>query len=631
MAEHQSQAPHTEQTESLAKRKRRIGEWTSLSPRIDSLIIDGSYVEFGDVMRSIGHTEPHPEAALGVSPAVDIPGANEGQDNGPIAKDFSPPEEVATTPRHTSERDALITGKLATASLVRTFSQLNDAGDYFTNEPEHFYPDGLARKAVVRLLARYLKVNPESLNERKSLGLNERKIPGKNLGMTPENLFEFKDGIESLGFRVKENGQATEVTVGDLLEIYSQLGEAVSEENAVGLGPVYTLPTSSEVAKKLLADFLSKELRSLHRGMKLESDLGMTGTSLSKFEDELENLGFERPNFDLSIESTVENLVETLTRQEDHLADLSATVIFPKTRTFYEGQREIRAARELSEVEILGDSPAVSWRQEFFKSLTRREPEGPLKFELQLGIPVITVQTREDFQALRPIAKRQMPEDISAYSFVVTRKNRLNPEGETQNFPMIVRTPEVTDEITLQHARAQLAYARLIDPESFTPVLISESPKTLKEDVSMKVKKYLLAILATHTEPVNWFQKDSVEREQIFPADQKDIFGRDRPLYLGGWLTKAEKALGRGVKQEIYEQVVAEMERDVAVICRLVKVRPTLEFQNFVGNYLSLFEDWEKAEGMFQNWEKRNVFRDLFRHASGHSREIFREKQPLGA
>lgn len=637
MAEHQRQTPHTEQTESLAERKRKIGEWTSLSPRIDSLVIDGKYVEFGDVMRSIDHTEPHPEATRGVSPAGDLPDVNEGQNNGPLAKDFSPPEGVESTPRYTSERDALITGKIATASLVRTFSQLNDGFNYFSNEPEHFYPDGIARKAILGLLARYLKVNPESLNERMSLLAREREQrfrPGQpteeNLGMKPENLSEFKDGIESLGFRANENGPATEETVGGLLERYSQLGETLSEEASVGLGPVNTLPTSTEIAKKLLSDFLSKELQSLHRGMKLESDLGMTGTSLSKFEDELENLGFERPNFDLSIESTVENLVETLTKQEDHLADLSATVIFPKTRTFYEGQREIRAARELSEVEILGDSPAVSWRQEFFKSLTRREPEGTIKFELQLGIPVITVQTKENFQALRPIAKRPMSEDISAYSFVVTRKNRLNPEGETQNFPMIVRKPGVSDELALQHARTQLAYARLIDPESFTPVLISESPKTLKEDVTMKVKKYLLAILATQAEPVDWFTKDSVEREQIFPADQKNIFGRDRPLYLGGWLTKAEKALGRGVKQEIYEQVVAQMEKDVAAICRLVKVRPTLEFQNFVGNYLSLFEDWEEAEEMFQNWEKRNVFRDLFRPASGHDRGIFREKQPLG-
>ena len=391
-------------------------------------------------------------------------------------------------------------------------------------------------------------------------------------------------------------------------------------------GTPFTLPTSAEIVKKLLADHLrAKRPDEIEEGMSLEGELGMTGTELSRFEDELEVLGFERLGLDLATEKTVGDVVERLVRQEETLHELSAFVTFPKTRVLYETSREMDAVAASEETELM--ELRVSWSESFFRSMTEAEPAGHLNFEQQLGVPVITVESEVDFQALRPIAKRPIPANTDAYSFVVTRKSRLNPEGETQNFPSIVKREGVSDKITLQHARAQLAFARKISPDEFTPILVSKSPATENEDISLRVKRYLLSVLSEQTEPVDWGKQGSLERKRLLPK-KGDLFSSGEPLYLGNWLTRRETVLGKSRKKEILGKVVVQVKRDIGVIARLVAIRPSMAWQGWVANYLSLFEDWEKAERMFKNWEQRSSFRDSFGELPPPSTDIFRKRPP---
>ncbi len=370
----------------------------------------------------------------------------------------------------------------------------------------------------------------------------------------------------------------------------------------------------------------------------------MTGTALTRFEDELEYYGFQRPGLDLTLQNTVGEVIEKLSEQKDVVENLRSIVIFPRTKGYFKAKISFLAASRQAE-DTEGLPITKSYAREYFTTLTNKEAEGSVVFEQVLGIPVFTCATEADFQALRPLEPRAVRPNTYVYSYVITRLGRLYPQGETQDIPLIVRRNGTSDKVVLQHARTQLAFARKVSPEDLSPVLASTSPLNFEEDVRQKVRAYLLSILVSQKQAVDWYKDEeegaerSIKRSQLFPRNQKEIFGdedrplymgQSRPLYMGHWLSKKQKALGLGRAERvgIFKKVNSQMEKDLGVIARLIQIKPSMTWQNFVANYLSLFDDWDGAEETFKAWEFINVFRDTFGATLPPSTDIFRDRAP---
>jgi len=89
-----------------------------------------------------------------------------------------------------------------------------------------------------------------------------------------------------------------------------------------------------------------------------------------------------------------------------------------------------------------------------------------------------------------------------------------------------------------------------------------------------------------------------------------------------------KKIFGKTAKEETLEEVTQRMRSDIEIISRLVQINPSLEFQNFIAQYISLFDDWEAAERLFRHWEYLNAFRDTFGQIPPPSTDIFRIRAP---